>query len=114
MSARKKVAVLAVMAALGGGTIPAAAALSDDARAAGNHTVVLRHDRFLPGSMSIGRGESVTWVWRDGNVLHNLIGASFGSGLMSHGKFTVRFMHSGTYSYKCTIHPHMDGVVVVH
>jgi plastocyanin len=120
MSAKQKIAVLATVAALGSGTIPAVTvALSDGAHAAGahassSHTVILQHDRFLPGSVSIRRGESVTWVWRDGNVVHNVIGASFGSGLMSKGTFTVRFTHSGRYNYKCTIHPHMDGVVVVH
>ena len=118
MRAKKTMAALATVAALGSGTIPAAAAvataLSAGARASGSHTVILQHDRFLPGSISIRRGESVTWVWRDGNVIHNVIGGGFGSRVMSHGTFTVRFTHSGTYNYKCTIHPHMDGVVVVH
>ncbi len=110
----KTAAVLAATVVLGGGAIPAAAALSDGAHAAGSHSVALQHNRFLPGAVSIRRGESVTWVWRDGNTIHNVIGSGFSSRVMSHGTFTVRFTRSGTYNYKCTIHPHMAGSVVVH
>lgn len=110
----KTAALLAAVATVGGGAIPAAAALSERAHAAGSHTVVLQHNRFEPGAVSIRRGESVTWAWRDGNTIHNVIGGGFGSRVMSHGTFTVRFTRSGRYDYKCTIHPHMDGTVIVH
>jgi plastocyanin len=110
----KTVAVLAAIAAVGGGTIPAAAALGGGARAAGSHTVVLRHNQYLPGTVSIRRGESVTWVWQDHGVLHNVIAHEFRSRTMTHGAFSVRFTRGGTYHYKCTVHPHMSGRVIVH
>jgi plastocyanin len=113
MNARRLAAVAATAMAVGGGAVPAGAALAG-ARAAGSHTVVLQHDLFRPGTVSIGRGESVTWLWRDGNVLHNVVGRGFQSRVQTHGSFTVRFAHSGTFSYRCTVHPHMTGSVIVH
>jgi plastocyanin len=113
----KTLAVLAAVAAVGGGAIPATAgglAFDQGAHAAGSHTVVLQHNQFRPGSVSIRRGESVTWAWRDGHVVHNVIASSFRSRIMSHGTFTVRFTRSGTYNYRCTVHPHMAGSVIVH
>jgi plastocyanin len=72
--------------------------------AAGTHTVVLQGMRFHPSTLTINRGESVTWVWRDGNTEHNVTGPGFHSRTQSHGSFTVRFTHSGTVNYDCTIH----------
>lgn len=126
MKARRASALI-TMALLSAGTIPAsalggaqAAGLSgahvaglNGAQAAGSHTVLLEHKRFLPGRVSIKRGESVTWLWRDGHIPHNVIGDGFQSDTTTRGSFTVRFMHSGTYDYTCTVHPHMDGAVSV-
>jgi plastocyanin len=106
------VAALAAMAIVAGGAIPAGAL--GGAHAASSHTVVLKHNQYLPGTVSIRRGDSVTWVWQDGNALHNVIARSFQSRTVKHGTFTVRFSRSGTYSYRCTVHPHMTGKVIVH
>jgi plastocyanin len=81
--------------------------------ASASHVVVLEHKRFLPAAVSIRRGESVTWLWRDRHQLHNVIGRGFQSHTVTHGSFTVRFAHSGTYAYTCTVHPHMDATVIV-
>ncbi len=113
MSAKTLAAMAAMATAAGGVAIPAAAAL-DGAHAAGSHTVILKDSTFRPGAVSIRRGESVTWLWRDGHVLHNVIGHGFQSRTQTHGSFTVRFTHSGTFNYRCTVHPHMTGEIVVH
>jgi plastocyanin len=105
-------AALAALAIVAGGAIPAGAL--GGAHSAGSHTVVLRHNQYLPGTVSIRRGDSVTWVWEDGNVLHNVIGRGFQSRTFKHGTFAVRFTRSGTFDYKCTVHPHMSGRVIVH
>lgn len=86
------------------------------ARAASSHTVTLKNIRFHPGTLSISRGDSVTWVWRDGETEHNVTGHGFHSHTQSRGSFTVRFTHSGTFSYHCTIHVSegMRGKIVVH
>ncbi len=79
------------------------------------HTVVLKHIRFNPPTLSIHRGDSVTWQWRDGSIAHNVTGTSFKSRTQSRGSFTVRFVRSGTFNYRCTIHARlgMQGRIVV-
>jgi plastocyanin len=103
-------ATLAVSAIL----IPAAA--QGGAHAARTHTVVLKNIRFHPSTLSIHRGDSVTWTWRDGSTRHNVTGARFKSHTMAKGSFTVRFTRAGTFSYHCTIHVSlgMRGKIVVH
>jgi plastocyanin len=115
MSAKTLAAATAMAIAAGGGAIPAAVALGGDgARAAGSHAVVLQRDQFHPGTVSIRRGESVTWLWRDGGILHNVVGHGFQSRTQTRGSFTVRFTRSGTFNYRCTVHPNMTGRVIVH
>jgi plastocyanin len=86
------------------------------AHSAGSHTVVLKNIRFNPGALSIRRGESVTWSWRDGGTEHNVTGHGFHSRTQTRGSFTVRFTRAGTYRYHCTIHESegMRGTIVVH
>lgn len=106
-------AALALAAAV---TIAApAAALATDGHAARTHTVVLKNLRFNPSTVTIKRGESVTWVWRDGGIKHNVTSKGFHSRTQSHGTFTVRFTHDGTFKYHCTIHVSMGmvGKVIV-
>jgi plastocyanin len=86
------------------------------ARTAANRNVVLVHNRFHPGHLVLHRGDTVTWLWRDGSVQHNVVSMSF-RGLVnpkSRGSLTVRFNRGGSYFYYCTIHPGMTGTIVVH
>jgi plastocyanin len=101
------VAVLLPTVALGGG---------GGARSAGSHTVTLKDIAFHPGDLSINRGDSVTWVWRDGETEHNVTFHDFHSRTQAHGSYTVRFEHSGTFSYECTLHvaEGMKGKIIVH
>jgi plastocyanin len=102
----------AVLLAAAAVTAPATALAG--AHAAG-HTVTLKNIRFHPGTLTIKRGDSVTWVWRDGSIRHNVTGSSFKSRTMSTGSFTVRFTRKGTFNYRCTIHVSlgMRGTIVV-
>jgi plastocyanin len=86
------------------------------ARSASAHTVVLKEIGFHPATLNIRRGDSVTWLWRDGGVEHNVTSAGFHSRTQGHGSYTVRFTRRGTFSYRCTIHVAlgMRGKVVVH
>jgi plastocyanin len=92
-----------------GGAGPPGAAGRDS----GSHTVVLKGLRFHPSAVTVEPGESVTWVWEDGGVEHNVTAHGFHSRTQAHGSFTVRFTHAGTFSYRCTIHEGMVGRVVV-
>ena len=86
------------------------------ARSASGHTVVLKELRFHPPTLSIRRGESVTWLWRDGGTEHNVTSASFHSRTQGSGSYTVKFTRRGTFNYRCTIHVAfgMKGKIIVH
>ncbi len=109
--ATRGVALIALAAAF---VVPASA--WGGAHAARSHTVTLKNIAFHPGDLSINRGDSVTWLWRDGEVEHNVTGHGFRSRTQKRGSFTVRFTHSGTFNYHCTIHVSegMKGKIVVH
>ncbi len=102
------------LAAIAAALAPAVA-LGGGARSAGSHTVTLEDIAFHPGDLRIARGDSVTWVWRDGETEHNVTFHGFHSRTQTHGSYTVRFMHSGTFSYECTLHvaEGMKGEIVV-
>lgn len=102
-------------AALACGVLLAAGALGGaSAAAAGSHTVSLKEFAFHPRTLSIRRGESVTFVWHD-NVEHNVTFHSSHSRTQVHGSYTVRFTRTGTFNYRCTIHASegMTGKVIV-
>ena len=96
------------------GALPGAAAST--ARSATTHTVVLKSIRFHPATLSIRRGDSVRWLWRDGGIKHNVTFHRFHSRTQGGGSYTVRFAHAGTFAYRCTIHvaEGMRGKIVVH
>jgi plastocyanin len=98
--AKRAAIVLLACAAI----VAPAAALASPGQVARTHTVILSDLKFHPGTLTIKRGESVTWVWRDGSIAHNVTGPGFHSRTQSHGSFTVRFTHTGTFNYRCTIH----------
>jgi plastocyanin len=93
--------------------VPAAAL--GGARAAASHTVGLEKFSFNPSTLSIRRGDSVTWVWHNSRE-HNVTFNSVHSRTQTRGTFTVRFTRAGTFSYRCTIHVSegMRGRVIVH
>ena len=81
-------------------------------------TVTLQNTAYTPAGLSIRAGDAIEWVWADGNVPHNIDGASdlssFDSGApTTTGTWTYRFKKAGTYRYHCDVHPGMIGTVVV-
>jgi plastocyanin len=111
---RRRATRSAILLAIAAVAIPASAL--GGAQAARSHTVTLKNIRFHPGNLSINRGDSVTWLWRDGGTEHNVTGHGFHSRTQAKGSFTVRFTHRGTFNYHCTIHVSegMKGTIVVH
>jgi plastocyanin len=114
MRARTLAVSLVALAATGGTAIPALAA--GRAHGAGTHTVVLQNIKFHPGSLSIKKGDTIKWEWRDKGIEHNVTGKAFKSHTMAKGSYSVRFTHTGSFSYRCTIHAAegMTGKIVVH
>jgi plastocyanin len=91
------------------------------ARAARSRTVTLKSFRFHPGTLSISRGDSVTWLWRDpgagtgSGTEHNVTFQRFHSRTQTGGSYTVRFTRAGSFAYRCTIHAAegMKGRIIV-
>jgi plastocyanin len=111
MRSRAIAGTLATLAVATGAAFPAFASVGG--HVASGHTVVIVHSKFNPGTLTIRRGDTVTWSWRDGRVNHNVVASGFRSKVQSKGSFTVRFTHRGSFAYKCTVHPKMSGRIVV-
>jgi plastocyanin len=103
-------AVVLALSACGTGdaSTPAAAADGD-----GRPTVVIEDLAFEPESLRIEAGDTVTWIWRDGEIDHDVSGDDFQSEVMSEGTFRHRFDKPGTHEYVCTLHPNMTGTIEV-
>lgn len=90
-------------------TAPAEAAASPG-------TVVMKDVEFAPDRLTVAVGEKVTWR-NDETLDHNVVaqtGAKFRSRAFGRGgtySFTPR--KPGTIDYVCTLHPGMDGQIVV-
>jgi plastocyanin len=114
MRSRALAPTLATFAIAACAAIPAFA--SGGGHAASGHTVTLSHIRYHPGTRSIKRGDTVTWLWTDKGHEHNVTARGFKSRTMTRGSFTVRFTRAGTFNYHCTIHVSegMVGKIVVH
>lgn len=81
------------------------------------NTVTIDDFAFAPQTLTVPAGTTVTWVNHDEEP-HTVVNDGnprlFKSGALDTGdKFTVKFDKPGTYTYFCSIHPHMTGTVVV-
>lgn len=95
------------------GTAVALAALTASTASAHTTTVTLKDISFVKETARIHRGDHVRWVWRDPTVPHNVTFAKRHSRTQQTGTYTLTFPRAGTFRYHCTIHPGMDGKVVV-
>lgn len=95
---------------------PAALVLSRAARA-GEARVDLKVFAFVPATLTVPAGTKVTWTNRD-DTPHTVTSAAkpplFKSGALdTDDSFAWVFDTPGTYGYFCTLHPHMQGTVIV-
>ncbi len=66
---------------------------------------------FVPTTLTLKKGGTVTWTNAD-IVPHTVTGADFDSGSIAPGKtYTRTFNSVGSFDYKCSIHPVMQGTV---
>jgi plastocyanin len=79
----------------------------------GGPTVTIQDLAYSPATLTVGAGDTVTWVWRDGAIAHDVKGDGFQSKVQSEGTFSHRFTQRGTYDYLCTLHPNMTGTIEV-
>ncbi|HWI25560.1 MAG TPA: cupredoxin family copper-binding protein [Stellaceae bacterium] len=72
---------------------------------------------FAPAVLTVPRGTTVTWINQDDEphtVTSERDPKAFASqALDTDESFTFTFRDPGTYRYFCSIHPHMQGTIVV-
>ncbi len=77
--------------------------------------VVMKNFMFVPTSLTVDVGSTVTWTNQDGEP-HTVIsdsGLFRSAALDTNDKFTFRFEQPGTYHFVCSIHPQMVGTIIV-
>jgi plastocyanin len=71
---------------------------------------------FEPAEVTVSAGDTVTWTNND-SVAHDVTADSFSSGeaggMAGGDTFEHTFEEAGTFDYVCTVHPGMEGTVVV-
>ncbi|WP_233266825.1 plastocyanin/azurin family copper-binding protein [Tomitella fengzijianii] len=86
-------------------------------------TVVITGMQFAPADITVQVGDTVTWQFRDNGVPHDVTSTDesgavaadpvLDSGQKKRGEYTHTFTEPGRYTYMCTLHPDMTGVVTV-
>jgi len=76
-------------------------------------SVVIKNFAFNPSIITIPVGTTVIWTQID-NAYCTVTGDGFDSGILGQGEsFSWTFNNAGTYSYSCSFHPNMTGMVIV-
>ena len=75
--------------------------------------VTIDNFRFAPAEIVVPVGATVTWTNRD-DIPHTVTSALFRSPpLDTDEQFSHRFDQAGRFAYFCSLHAHMQGVVLV-
>ncbi len=76
--------------------------------------VELKQLKFSPKALRVAPNSKINFVWKE-NVAHNIVFSTggFKSKTQNKGTYTVELKKPGTYKYKCTLHPGMEGSIVV-
>ena len=78
-----------------------------------NNTVTILNFAFSPSTLTINKGETVTWVNED-SAPHAIKFETFNSETFSKGKtYSKTFDEVGSFNYYCSIHPSMVGTIIV-
>jgi plastocyanin len=100
----------------GGGASTSGSGGASGQGAGGSVGVTMKDIAFAPKTVSVKVGQKITWTNED-SVPHNVTsksGEQISSPTFSKGgTFSFTPKKAGTISYVCTIHPGMDGTIVV-
>ena len=78
------------------------------------NSVSIQGFQFTPGTITIKKGETVTWANKD-PIAHTVTGTGFASGSLAQGAtYKHTYNQAGTFNYICSYHPYMKGQVIVH
>jgi plastocyanin len=80
-------------------------------------TIEIQNYAFVPSTLTVAVGTEVTWVNQDNDphtVKSNPVAEVLKSpALDTDDKYSFTFTKPGVYKYFCTLHPHMQGEIVV-
>jgi plastocyanin len=86
------------------------------ATASDNNEVTIDNFSFLPQTLTVPVGTTVTWINRD-DVPHTVVSVDkktmVSPALDTDEKFSFTFSAAGTNDYFCSVHPHMKGRIIV-
>lgn len=81
---------------------------------AADRTVTISGFSFSPNTVTVNVGDTVTWTNQDPSTHTATSSGNFNTGNVPEGgSKSVTFNSAGTFDYICTIHPTMQGTVVV-
>ena len=104
-----------LLAACSGDSAATTTADTTTAPAGTEFAVVMESFAFTPAELTVPVGATVTWTNRHG-ARHDVAAAdgTFTSPLFGEGEtFSFTFTEPGEYPYVCTIHPGMEGKIIV-
>ena len=86
------------------------------AGASDKNEVTIDNFSFLPQTLTVPVGTTVTWINRD-DVPHTVVSVDkktmVSPALDTDEKFSFTFSAAGTNDYFCSVHPHMKGRIIV-
>ena len=86
------------------------------ASAGDKNEVTIDNFSFLPQTLTVPAGTTVTWINRD-DVPHTIVTADkktvVSPALDTDETFSFKFTAVGTNDYFCSVHPHMKGKIIV-
>lgn len=92
---------------------PVASSVSAQLGGAAKIDIAVKSLKFTPKKATVKKGQLINFVWKE-SVAHNIvIDKTHKSPTLNKGTWTTKFDKSGTYKYKCTLHPGMDGEITV-
>ena len=77
--------------------------------------VSIKNFQFVPGSIVVDAGATVTWINEDKaqHIIKSDSGLFESNSLENGGMYQYTFENAGEYDYHCSIHPSMQGKVIV-
>ena len=80
---------------------------------AATHQVLIKDFKFRPDSITINKGDTITWT-HPGPASHTVKFVDSESPILKNGtSYSKTFNAAGTFPYECGIHPYMKGKVTV-
>lgn len=90
---------------------------SSSSSATATNSVEINNFAFSPATITVKVGTKVTWTNKDG-VGHNVVETDGADGpksdtLAKGESYSFTYTKAGTFAYECSIHPSMQGKVIV-